>query len=157
MLQPNRKVQLRFDGMSIIIGLVSAAGLYLISGWEGMCPPLFSPLQSIRSAGFTVSAKARRYGQSPCCLAVVTGPGEELYWRGYLQENLMRRFGKGKGWFLATGIYSLVHIWSFNFMLIGAAAVAGIFWEAFTGCSVIWRRSSFRIPYGAALFSPSFR
>jgi len=29
---------------------------------------------------------------------------------------------------IATAIYAGVHIWSLNFMLIGAAAVAGAFW-----------------------------
>ena len=63
-------------------------------------------------------------------LFFVTGPSEELYWRGYLQKNLMMRFGQWQGWLLATAIYAAVHIWSFNFMLIGAAAVAGAFWGA---------------------------
>ena len=63
-------------------------------------------------------------------LFFVTGPSEELYWRGYLQRNLMVRFGQWQGWLLATTIYAAVHIWSFNFMLIGAAAVAGAFWGA---------------------------
>lgn len=61
-------------------------------------------------------------------LFFVTGPAEEIYWRGFLQRKLSFRFGKGKGWLLATAIYSGVHISSLNFMLIGAAAVAGAFW-----------------------------
>jgi membrane protease YdiL (CAAX protease family) len=61
-------------------------------------------------------------------LFLVTGPGEELYWRGYLQRSLMTRWGRWQGWLLATAIYAGVHIWSFNLMLIGAAAVAGAFW-----------------------------
>ena len=61
-------------------------------------------------------------------LLLVTGPCEEIYWRGFLQKNLMARHGGPKGFFLATAIYAGVHIWSMNFMLIGAAAVAGAFW-----------------------------
>ncbi|MGD8366099.1 MAG: CPBP family glutamic-type intramembrane protease [Desulfobacterales bacterium] len=63
-------------------------------------------------------------------LLLVTGPCEEIYWRGYLQKQLMARHGKAKGFLLATAIYAGVHIWSFNFMLVGAAAVAGAFWGA---------------------------
>jgi membrane protease YdiL (CAAX protease family) len=63
-------------------------------------------------------------------LFFITGPAEEFYWRGYLQRNLMTRFGPWQGWLLATAIYAGVHIWSFNFMLIGAAFVAGAFWGA---------------------------
>ncbi len=61
-------------------------------------------------------------------LLLVTGPCEEIYWRGFLQKNLMDRYGGLRGWMAATAIYAGVHIWSFNFMLIGAAAVAGAFW-----------------------------
>jgi membrane protease YdiL (CAAX protease family) len=63
-------------------------------------------------------------------LLFITGPCEELYWRGFLQDGLMERFGGCRGWFISTAIYAGVHIWSFNFMLIGAAAVAGAFWGA---------------------------
>jgi len=61
-------------------------------------------------------------------LFLVTGPCEEIFWRGFLQEKLMVRYGGMKGWLLAALFYASVHIWSFNFMLIGAAAVAGAFW-----------------------------
>lgn len=61
-------------------------------------------------------------------LFFVTGPAEEIYWRGFLQRKLAGRFGSWRGWLLATAIYSGVHISSLNFMLIGAAAVAGAFW-----------------------------
>ena len=46
----------------------------------------------------------------------------------------MNRFGGWRGWLLATAAYAGVHLWSFNFILIGAAAVAGAFWGA-----VYWR------------------
>ncbi|MFV0396393.1 MAG: lysostaphin resistance A-like protein [Bacteroidales bacterium] len=56
------------------------------------------------------------------------GPAEELFWRGYVQEQLSRRFSPNVGFFMATAIYTMVHIWSFNLMLILAAAVAGTIW-----------------------------
>lgn len=61
-------------------------------------------------------------------LLLVTGPCEEIYWRGYLQKHLMARHGDAKGVAMATAVYAGVHIWSMNFMLVGAAAVAGAFW-----------------------------
>lgn len=63
-------------------------------------------------------------------LFFVTGPSEELYWRGYLQRQLMVRLGGFQGWVLATAVYAGVHICSLNFVLIGAAGVAGAFWGA---------------------------
>jgi len=78
-------------------------------------------------------------------LFFITGPAEEIYWRGYLQKNLMVRFGRWQGWLLATVIYAAVHIWSFNFMLIGAAFVAGAFW----GAMYLYLRDLYRIRCGA--------
>ena len=54
--------------------------------------------------------------------------GEEIFWRGFLQKKLMKRYGDHIGWIAGTLIYGLVHIWSMNFMLVGAAMVAGAFW-----------------------------
>ena len=127
-LQPNRKKQLRFDGPAILIGLVSAAGLYFIF-WLGkhLATAIF-PFAGHQIGGIYGIGEGTPMWAIVILLFFVTGPSEELYWRGYLQENLMQRFGKWKGWLLATAVYSLVHIWSFNFMLIGAAAIAGIFW-----------------------------
>lgn len=69
-------------------------------------------------------------------LLLVTGPGEEIYWRGFLQENLMKRFGDFGGFALTTGIYAGVHVFSMNFILVMAALVAGAFW----GALYLWKR-----------------
>lgn len=87
-------------------------------------------------------------------LLVLIGPAEEFFWRGYVQKTLSKLFsakdgasadvpahaagtgsaatatGRAATWaFIATAvIYALVHIWSFNFMLIMAALVAGLVW-----------------------------
>lgn len=61
-------------------------------------------------------------------LFFITSPGEELFWRGYVQRWAMEKFGKNTGWLLGSGIYAAVHIFSGNLMLIGAALVAGLFW-----------------------------
>ena len=71
-------------------------------------------------------------GTSPLIIALllmfIIGPGEELFWRAFLQRRLMERWGKNIGFIAATACYTLVHIWSFNFMLVMAAMVAGICW-----------------------------
>ncbi len=64
-------------------------------------------------------------------LFLITGPSEEIFWRGFLQKGLQERLGGWKGYLLATSLYAGVHICSMNFILIGAAAVAGAFWGAF--------------------------
>ena len=65
-------------------------------------------------------------------LLVLIGPAEEFFWRGYVQRTLGRllpgRRAADAAFLLTTAVYALVHIWSFNFMLVMAALVAGAVW-----------------------------
>ena len=61
-------------------------------------------------------------------LLLLIGPAEEFFWRGYVQKSLTGRLGADIALAVTTAIYALVHIWSFNFMLVMAALVAGAFW-----------------------------
>jgi membrane protease YdiL (CAAX protease family) len=61
-------------------------------------------------------------------LFFITSPGEEIFWRGFLQRWAMDKYGRFKGFLLASLIYAAVHIVSGNFMLVMAALVAGLFW-----------------------------
>ncbi len=61
-------------------------------------------------------------------MLVLIGPAEEIYWRGYVQETLTRKFSPNVGFVVATLLYALAHVASFNFMLIMAAMVAGAIW-----------------------------
>ena len=61
-------------------------------------------------------------------LFLIIGPAEELFWRGFVQRRLMQRYSPNVGFLLATACYTLVHIWSFNFMLVMAALVVGFCW-----------------------------
>ena len=130
LLQPDCKERIRIDAKAIVLGLVSAAVLYFIF-WTGKAvSALILPFAGGQIGGIYDKGAGTPMWAIALLLFFVTGPSEELYWRGYLQKNLMMRFGQWQGWLLATAIYAAVHIWSFNFMLIGAAAVAGAFWGA---------------------------
>lgn len=61
-------------------------------------------------------------------LLFVTGPVEEIFWRGFLQRRLQEKLGGFTGLAAGVGLYGLVHVSSWNFMLVGAALVAGAFW-----------------------------
>ena len=61
-------------------------------------------------------------------LVAVIGPAEELFWRGLVQEALMRRYGRWTGAAMAAVAYSAVHVTTGNFTLMGAAGVAGAHW-----------------------------
>ncbi len=75
---------------------------------------------------------AFKSGVSPFRIAVLMvlliGPGEELFWRGFLQRRLQMEQGRWRGFIIATSIYTLVHLASGNAMLILAAGLCGLFW-----------------------------
>jgi membrane protease YdiL (CAAX protease family) len=70
-------------------------------------------------------------------LVCLIGPAEEIFWRDYIQRNLTERYGKYIAYISTALIYALVHVWSFNFMLIMAALVCGLFW----GLLYMYRRN----------------
>ena len=71
-------------------------------------------------------------GESPWLLTALMlfliGPAEEIFWRGYVQEKLSRRWNANMGFIVTAAIYALVHAGSCNFMLTMAALVAGVVW-----------------------------
>ena len=129
-LQPKPREDLKFNLNAIIIGLLSAAVLYLVFWIGKSVSGIIMPFAGQQIGGIYDKGVGTSMWVIAPLFFFITGPAEELYWRGYLQKNLMARFGRWQGWFLATVIYAAVHIWSFNFMLIGAAFVAGAFWGA---------------------------
>ena len=113
---------------SVISGIFAAAALYSIF-WLGnsfsqilfsFAKPQVSSIYGIRTQGETLLIGL--------ILFFVTSPGEEIFWRGFVQRRLARRFGRKRGWLLASAVYAAVHIASGNFMLTMAALTAGLFW-----------------------------
>ncbi|MBW2636208.1 MAG: CPBP family intramembrane metalloprotease [Deltaproteobacteria bacterium] len=127
-LMPERREQLHIDLKSILIGLMSAVILYGIF-WAGKeISSFIFPFAEQQIGGVYAKGEGSRMGIVFLLLFFVTGPCEEIYWRGYVQHTLMERFGGLGGFCITVALYAGVHLWSFNFMLIGAAAVAGAFW-----------------------------
>ncbi|MCJ7772771.1 MAG: CPBP family intramembrane metalloprotease [Desulfobacterales bacterium] len=127
-LKESKELKIKFNFMAIIIGLVSAVILYAIF-WIGqtLSHIIFSFSRNQINNIYTLGQGTSRW-IIVFLLFFITGPAEELYWRGFLQKRLSNRFGGWQGWLLAAGIYAGVHICSLNFMLVGAAGVAGLFW-----------------------------
>ena len=71
-------------------------------------------------------------GENPLILTalmlLIIGPAEEIFWRGYIQNTLSKRWNPNIGFIVTTLVYSLVHLPKMNFMLIMSAAVAGFIW-----------------------------
>lgn len=117
-----------FTTTSLLLGVGSALLLYAIF-WVG---DLISGYLFTFKSSQVLAIYANRDEASPALvgllLLLVIGPGEELYWRGLIQRALSARFGAYQAWIATAVVYALVHIWSFNFMLIMAALVGGLFW-----------------------------
>jgi membrane protease YdiL (CAAX protease family) len=63
-------------------------------------------------------------------LALVIGPAEELFWRGFVLRRMQRRSGRWRGAALAALAYGGAHVVTGNATLTGAATTAGAYWSA---------------------------
>ncbi len=126
--QPKSDKQLICDLPTFMLGIVSAALLYAIF-WTGQIISTFLfPFASHQIGSIYGLGDGFKAWQVALILFFITGPAEEIYWRGFLQKRLSRKFGPVNGFLAATALYTGVHLCTLNFMLIGAAAVAGVFW-----------------------------
>lgn len=125
---PIRRVQRLYR--ETVIGVVAAVVLYGIfwlgdfvaASLFGFAPKQVEAIYAIKQLGHPWLVAA--------VLLLVTSPGEELFWRGYVLREAMKRWGEWRGFLVGAGIYGAVHIPSCNLMLVMAALVAGIFWCA---------------------------
>lgn len=128
------KIALRFP--SLLIGLASAVVLYFIFFVGNALAPYFVSGAQGQVGGIYSLGDGSSRALVFLLLLFVTGPGEEIFWRGFLQDQLMKRFGPAGGFLLATAVYAGVHVFSGNRILILAALVAGAFW----GLLYLWKR-----------------
>lgn len=112
----------------IMIGLISAMvlyfvfflGNYLSRLWFDFAGPGIENVYKFKgdAAGIRIAI----------LMLLIIGPGEELFWRGYLQRKFSKKYGKWTGLIIALILYTGVHIFTGNFMLIMAAFICGLFW-----------------------------
>jgi membrane protease YdiL (CAAX protease family) len=121
-------LQFNFSAKEVALGLVSAVvlygvfylGNYLSTAWFDFAKPQIGNIYSLKE------------GNNPYVIGILLlaliGPAEEIFWRGFVQRAIGVKYGDWVAFFVTTLVYALVHIWSFNFMLIMAALVCGAFW-----------------------------
>jgi membrane protease YdiL (CAAX protease family) len=144
-----QRPNLRFRPSSLLLGVLSASVLYAIFFLGDFIAPLLLPKAETQVGNiYTLGTGSSRFWIF-LLLFFITGPGEEIFWRGFLQDRLMERLGRSGGFALATTIYAGVHIYSLNPMLILAALVAGAFW----GVQYLWRRDLLLLIVSHSLWS----
>ena len=112
----------------VTVGLLSAAvlylafyvGNYLSRKWFGFAAQGIEDVYKFRG-----NTPATRIA---LLMILVIGPGEEIFWRAFLQRNFASRYGKWTGLLIALILYTSVHIFTMNLMLILAAFICGLFW-----------------------------
>lgn len=121
-------LRLKFDWKQLLLGVAIAAALWGMF-WIG---DKISGMLFKFSRPQVNSIYAMGNGWSKLLIAIqllfLTGPAEELFWRGFVQKNLATRYKPFVAMAITLAIYALIHIWSFNFMLVMAALVAGAVW-----------------------------
>lgn len=120
--------RMKFDMRNILLGVVVAIVLWCVfwvgdkvSSWMfNFARPQVDLIYGIKE------------GESPWALSLLLllliGPAEEIFWRGYVQERMSKKWGLNRGYLIATACYTLVHVPSCNFMLVMASMVCGLAW-----------------------------
>ena len=127
-LGKNFSKQFSFSSKEVALGLVSAVALYgvfylgnyLSTAWFDFAKPQIGNIYSMKDGNNLYLVGV--------LLLILIGPAEEIFWRGYVQRTVGHKYGDWTAFILTTLVYTLVHVWSFNFMLIMAAMVCGAFW-----------------------------
>ena len=121
----------------VLIGIISGATLYsfffisyiFIKGWFPFLLPYIDELYDVVGP-----SQPWHY----LLLIFVIIPGEEFFWRGFVQNQLS--IFLSSNWskvLLASVLYGIAHIWTGNLMLIAAALTGGLFW----GLLLYWKKN----------------
>lgn len=118
----------------LLWGAGSAALLYGIFALGNLAARRLFPFGAAE-----IEAVYHQGGQTPrwivaFLLLLIVGPGEELFWRGYVQRRLRLAIGPATGLVLAVLAYTGVHLATGNLTLVLAAFVCGAFWSLLYQC-----------------------
>ncbi len=131
-----QRPKISFNLRSLFLGLFSALILYAIFLLGNKLAPTILPGAKTQVGGIYSLGEGSNKFFIFLLLFFITGPGEEIFWRGFLQDRLMERWGNFIGYLMTTTLYAGVHVFSWNLVLVLAAFVAGAFW----GLLYLWKK-----------------
>jgi len=132
-----KKPRISFQPRSFLIGFLSAVVLYFIFLLGNKLALHILPGAKAQVGGIYALGMGTNKILIFLLLFFITGPGEEIFWHGFLQDRLMAKWGNVAGYLITTSVYAGVHLFSWNLLLILAALVAGAFW----GLLYLWKRN----------------
>ncbi len=146
-------------------GAASAAALYAIFRAGDLMARRIMPAGADEIADIYSLRSLEPAGTIAARLALVIGPAEELFWRGFVQARLRRRYGDTTGTVLASAAYGGAHLVTGNATLVGAATVAGAYWGALSAAGasmeslmashVVWDILTFLVAPTAPVHPPA--
>lgn len=113
----------------LTIGILSGAGLYGLF-WIGstLIDSLHLPFSGQISRLY--SSFSPEVFWHYLVLVLIIAPGEEIFWRGFVQKRLAIHFNSKTSLILSVLLYASVHLYSGEFILVLAALIAGFVWSA---------------------------
>ena len=118
----------RFEPAHAVVGVLSAALLYGLFYAGNALSTWLLPFAGAEIGGIYAIRTEAPPALVGALLLLWIGPAEEVFWRGFVQRRLAERWGPVVGLLAATAIYTLVHAWAGNLMLLGAAGLCSLFW-----------------------------
>jgi len=110
----------RIGPREVALGLGAAAGLYGIFRVGDPIARQVMPRGGEEIGDIYALRSLRPKDELVARLALVIGPAEELFWRGFVQSRA--------GYVTSTLLYGGAHVVTENFTLLGAATIAGAYW-----------------------------
>jgi uncharacterized protein len=110
----------RIGPAEVAVGLATAAGLYGIFRVGDAVAREVMPRGDDEIGDIYALRSLRPKEELAARLALVIGPAEELFWRGFVQRRA--------GYLTAALLYGGAHVVTENATLVGAATVAGAYW-----------------------------
>ncbi|WP_423801567.1 lysostaphin resistance A-like protein [Neobacillus sp. SAB-20_R2A] len=120
----------------LFLGVISGLLLYLLF-WIGY------QLFEMANSGFKKDVRRLYRWFAPSlfwhylALILVAAPGEEMFWRGFVQKRLLKYLKPYVAIISSSILYGSVHIYSGSFLLMFAAFVSGLVW----GFLYFWKKS----------------
>lgn len=118
----------KIEPRHVMIGIISAVILYFIFYAGNIISGYLFPFKDAQISSVYNNRSQGNLVLIGLLLLFIIGPGEEIFWRGFIQTSFSKWFGENRGYVITALLYAGVHITTGNFMLIIAAMICGLYW-----------------------------
>ena len=116
--------------LTLILYQICAYGMRWMDGWSSV---FHEHLEAVR----WINDDPVYFVVALLFLALM-GQAEETFWRGYIQQVFSERWNPNVGYALTTIFYTLVYVWTFNWVLILGSFVLSLVWGGLCRINPRW-------------------